>query len=131
MSEDIRLPDYIGHIQQAALDACSFVEGMDKTSFLGDRRTQSAVVMCLVIMGEASAKVMDRHADFAQVHSGIPWRSMRGMRNRIAHGYFEIDLELVWHTVQTALPALLTQLKMTREDALAHVDSAPSPRSPD
>jgi uncharacterized protein with HEPN domain len=131
MSENIRLPDYIGHIQQAALDACSFVEGMDKTNFLGDRRTQSAVVMCLVIMGEASAKVMDRHAEFAQVHSEIPWRGMRGMRNRIAHGYFEIDLELVWHTVQTALPSLLAQLKMAREDALAHIDSDPSKPSPD
>ncbi|MEA3125920.1 MAG: hypothetical protein QOD67_2939 [Caballeronia sp.] len=40
MSENIRLPDYVDHIQQAALDACSFVEGMDKTSFLGDKRTQ-------------------------------------------------------------------------------------------
>ncbi|HEV7836014.1 MAG TPA: DUF86 domain-containing protein [Caballeronia sp.] len=126
MSENIRLPDYVDHIQQAALDACSFVEGMDKTSFLGDKRTQSAVVMSLVIMGEASTKVMDRHAEFAQRHAEIPWRSMRGMRNRIAHGYFEIDLELVWDTVQTALPALLAQLKATREDALAHANSDPS-----
>jgi uncharacterized protein with HEPN domain len=113
------------------LDACSFVEGMDKTSFLGDKRTQSAVVMSLVIMGEASTKVMDRHAEFAQHHAEIPWRGMRGMRNRIAHGYFEIDLELVWDTVQTALPALLAQLKVAREDALAHSNSDPSPTSPD
>jgi uncharacterized protein with HEPN domain len=131
MSENIRLPNYIDPIQQAALDACSFVQGMDKTSFLDDKRTQSAVVMSLVIMGEASTKVMDRHAEFAQQHADIPWRSMRGMRNRIAHGYFEIDLELVWDTVQTALPALLAQLKVTREDALAHADSNPSPPSLD
>jgi uncharacterized protein with HEPN domain len=103
-----------------------FREGMDKPTFLGDKRTQSAVVMSLVIMDEASTKVMDRHAEFAQRHAEIPWRSMRGMRNRIAHGYFEIDLELVWDTVQTALPALLAQLKATREDALAHANSDPS-----
>lgn len=131
MSENIRLPDYIDHILQAALDACSFVQGMDKTSFLGDKRTQSAVVMSLVIMGEASTKVMDRHTAFAQQHPEIPWRSMRGMRNRIAHGYFEIDLELVWDTVQTALPGLLMQLKATREDAFARADSDPSPPSLD
>jgi uncharacterized protein with HEPN domain len=104
---------------------------MDKTSFLDDKRTQSAVVMSLVIMGEASTKVMDRHAEFAQRHAEIPWRSMRAMRNRIAHGYFEIDLELVWDTVQTALPALLAQLKVTHEDALVHADSDPSPPSLD
>jgi uncharacterized protein with HEPN domain len=104
---------------------------MDKTSFLDDKRTQSAVVMSLVIMGEASTKAMDRHAEFAQRHAEIPWRSMRGMRNRIAHGYFEIDLELVWDTVQTALPALSAQLKVTHEDAVAHANSDPSPPSLD
>jgi uncharacterized protein with HEPN domain len=114
MSENNRLPDYLDHIKQAALDACSFVDAMDEASFLADKRTQSAVVMSLVIMGEASTKVMDRHAEFAQRHTNIPWRSMRGMRNRIAHGYFEIDLDLVWDTVQTALPALLDQLEKTR-----------------
>ncbi|SAL39100.1 hypothetical protein AWB64_04084 [Caballeronia sordidicola] len=103
MSDNIRLSDYLDHIQQAACDAYSFVSGMDKAQFLADKRTQSAVVMSLVIMGEASTKVMDRHPEFAQQHAGIPWRSMRGMRNRIAHGYFEIDLDLVWDTVQTAL----------------------------
>jgi uncharacterized protein with HEPN domain len=114
MSESIRLPDYLDHIRQAAQDALSFIDGMEKADFLADKRTQSAVVMSLIIMGEASTKVMERHAEFAQRHSNVPWRSMRGMRNRIAHGYFEIDLELVWQTVQTALPALLKQLEKTR-----------------
>ena len=43
-------------------------------------------------------------------HAHIPWRAMKGMRNRIAHGYFEINLDVVWETVQTALPALKVQL---------------------
>lgn len=42
---------------------------------------------------------------------------MRGMRNRIAHGYFEINLDVVWDTVQTALPALLGSLSLVRADA--------------
>ena len=48
---------------------------------------------------------------FAQEHAHIPWRAMKGMRNRIAHGYFDINLDVVWETVQTALPALQEQLQ--------------------
>jgi len=115
MSES-RLPDYLDHMQQAATDACAFVEGLGKTDFLEDKRTQQAVIMSLIIIGEAATKVMD-YADFTQAHAQVPWRSMRGMRNRIAHGYFDINLDVVWDTVQTALPELLKQLPVVRRDA--------------
>ena len=108
--------DYIDHIQQAAVDARSFVEGLDKKGFLADKRTQNAVVMCLVIIGEAATKVMDQHSGFATQHPNVPWRNMRGMRNRIAHGYFDINLDIVWDTVQTALPDLLDRLSGIRPD---------------
>jgi uncharacterized protein with HEPN domain len=112
-----RLSDYLDHMQQAATDACSFVEGLAKDDFLADKRTQQAVVMSLIIIGEAATKVMDGYAEFTEVHPEVPWRSMRGMRNRIAHGYFDINLDVVWDTVQTALPALLKQLLAVRQDA--------------
>lgn len=51
---------------------------------------------------------------FADLHPQVPWRSMKGMRNRIAHGYFEIDLDTVWETVQTALPRLIELLPVVR-----------------
>ncbi len=113
MSEN-RLPDYLAHMEQAAIDACSFVEGLSKDEFLADKRTQQAVIMNLVIIGEAATKVMDRYAGFTQAHPEVPWRSMRGMRNRIAHGYFDINLDVVWDTLQTALPALAQQLSDAR-----------------
>ncbi|MHB8348307.1 MAG: HepT-like ribonuclease domain-containing protein [Acidiferrobacterales bacterium] len=116
MSEN-RLPDYLDHMQQAATDACSFVEGLGKADFLEDKRTQQAVIMSLIIIGEAATKVMDDYAEFTQAHVRVPWRSMRGMRNRIAHGYFDINLDVVWETVQTALPELLKQLLSVRQDA--------------
>jgi len=116
MSEN-RIYDYIDHIQQAATDACDFVEGLDKDDFLDDKRTQQAVIMSLIIIGEAATKVMDGYAEFIEAHPEVPWRSMRGMRNRIAHGYFDINLDVVWETVQTALPALLEQLPAVRQDA--------------
>ena len=105
-----RLPDYLDHMRQAIADAQSFTEGMVQTDFEQDKRTQQAVVMSLIVLGEAATKVMDQHPTFAEQHKQIPWRSMRGMRNRIAHGYFDINLEVVWDTVQTALPALKSQL---------------------
>lgn len=112
-----RLPDYLDHMQQAATDACAFVEGLGKADFLEDKRSQQAVIMSLIIIGEAATKVMDNYAEFTLAHAQVPWRSMRGMRNRIAHGYFDINLDIVWETVQTALPELLKQLPAVRPDA--------------
>ena len=116
MSEN-RLPDYLDHMHQAAADACSFVEGLSKADFLDDKRTQQAVIMSLVIVGEAATKVMDAYEDFARCHPDVPWRSMRGMRNRMTHGYFNMNLDVVWETVQTALPELLKQMPTVRLDA--------------
>ena len=112
-----RLADYLDHMQQAAMDACDFVQGMAREDFQQDKRTQQAVIMSLIIVGEAATKVMDSHADFAQEHPQVPWRGMRGMRNRMAHGYFDIDLDMVWNTVQNALPELLRQLSALRPPA--------------
>ena len=111
------LVDYVDHMQQAAMDACTFVEGLAKEDFLEDKRTQQAVIMSLIIIGEAVTKLLDGHAEFAEAHAQIPWRSMRGMRNRIAHGYFDINLDVVWETVQTALLKLLKQLPDVRHNA--------------
>lgn len=93
MSEN-RLHDYLDHTQQAAADACGFVEGVGEYDFLKDKRTQQAVIMSLIIIGEAATKVMDGYAEFVQAQSDVPWRSMRGMRNRIAHGDFDINLDM-------------------------------------
>lgn len=54
---DNRLRDYLGHIRQAAADACDFVDGVSKSDFLADKRTQQAVIMSLIIIGEAATKI--------------------------------------------------------------------------
>ncbi len=109
MSEN-RLHDYLEHMRQAATNARNFTDGMKKADFLADKRTQQAVIMSLVILGEVATKIMDRYPEFTDRQPAIPWRNIRGMRNRIAHGYFDINLEVVWDTVQTALPDLLLHL---------------------
>lgn len=113
MSE--RQKDYIGHMVEAAQNALDFTEGLDIPDFLSDKKTQQAVVMSLMIVGEAATKLMNSDAELTDTYPEIPWRSMRGMRNRIAHGYFEIDLAVVWETVHTALPELLKQLKTLQD----------------
>jgi uncharacterized protein with HEPN domain len=112
MTED-RLADFLHHIRVAAVDAQAFVEGLTKEEFLADKRTQQAVIMSLLIVGEAATKTMTQFPQFVAVNSHVPWQSMRGMRNRLAHGYFEINLEVVWETVQSALPDLLAKLDQT------------------
>ena len=76
-----RLGDYLEHMRQAASDALIFVEGLNKEEFAEDKRTQQAVIMSLVIIGEAAIKLMDRYPEFTAQNPQIPWRSMRGMRN--------------------------------------------------
>lgn len=112
-----RLPDYLDHMLEAAQLACGYVEGLDKDEFIADKRTQQAVILNLVIIGEAATKLLKDYGQFLDRHPDVPWRSMKGMRNRIAHGYFEINLEVVWETVQTALPQLLDRLPAIRKSA--------------
>jgi uncharacterized protein with HEPN domain len=83
--------------------------------------------MSLIVIGEASAKVMDIYADFAVSHAEVPWRKMRGMRNRITHGYFEVDFEMVWDTVTTALPELLEQFPSVQEETDDRNDNGMEP----
>ena len=116
MSEN-RLSDYLTHLQQAASDACSYSDGLSKAAFLADKRAQQAVILNLIIIGEAATKLLKDYGAFLAQHPEVPWRNMKGMRNRIAHGYFAIDLEVVWDTVQTALPQLLERLPALRQAA--------------
>ncbi len=92
MSKSKRSMDYVNHMIQAATDALGYVEGLSKADFEQDKRTQQAVVMNLLIIGEAATKLMNDVPDWVAQYSHIPWRSMRGMRNRIAHGYFGCGL---------------------------------------
>lgn len=106
--------DYLDQVRSAATDAISFIDGFTKKDFLSDKRTQQAVTMSLLVIGEAATKLMEQHPAFTEANSAIPWRNIRGMRNRIAHGYFDIDLDVVWETVRVALPQLLRSLPDAR-----------------
>lgn len=121
----LRLVDFLNHIEEAAKLARQYVAGMSQESFLSDRRTQQAVVLNLMTIGEAAARIANDHKEFAAAHPEIPWAQMRGMRNRMAHGYFDIDLNIVWQTVQFSLPELDEHIAA----ALVKIKTVDTPRS--
>jgi uncharacterized protein with HEPN domain len=115
MSEN-RLIDYLGHMLEATQLAVSYIAGLSKDDFLADKRTQQAIILNIVVIGEAATKLAKDYPEFIEQHSDVPWKNMKGMRNRIAHGYFDINLDIVWDTVQTALPQLAVQLAAIRDE---------------
>jgi uncharacterized protein with HEPN domain len=84
MSEN-RLIDYIGHMLEAAQLACSYLDGLNKGDFLADRRTQQAVILNIVVIGEAATKLAKDYPALIDQYPDVPWKNMKGMRNRIAH----------------------------------------------
>ena len=79
---------------------------MTEAEFTTNDMAQDAVIRNIEIIGEAARNIARHHRDFAGAHSGIPWESVYLMRNRVAHGYFSVDLEIVWRTLQRDLPEL-------------------------
>ena len=116
MSET-RIADYLDQMLGATGQIRSYIEGVGKDDFLSDRRTQDAIVLNLIVLGETATRLLKDHPEFADAHANIPWRAMKGMRNRIAHGYFEINLDVVWDTVSTAIPPLVENLTKLRRES--------------
>lgn len=111
----LRQADYLSHMLEATTLAQSYVDGVMKADFLEDKKTQQAVILNIMVIGEAATKLADEYPEFIAQFSQVEWKSMRGMRNRLAHGYFDINLEIVWETVKQALPILETQLRQIQK----------------
>lgn len=77
---------------------------------------QQAVVLNLMTIGEAAGRIVSDCKDFVAAHPEIPWAQMRGMRNRMVHGYFDIDLNIVWDTVDSSLPELERLLQAATDE---------------
>jgi uncharacterized protein with HEPN domain len=72
---------------------------------------QDGTVRNMEVIGEAAIKLHKVAPDMATTHPDIPWRDMRTMRNKLIHDYFDVDLDIVWSTVQQDLPALSNQIR--------------------
>jgi uncharacterized protein with HEPN domain len=95
--------DYVEDIIEAMEDAISFVKEMEYDDFAKDRKTVYAVVRALEIIGEAVKKVPLR---VRNRYPRIPWKEIAGMRDKLIHEYFGVDLKRVWKTVKEDVPNL-------------------------
>jgi uncharacterized protein with HEPN domain len=85
-----------------------YSRGMSYREFAGDERTQDAVFRRLEVIGEAANRLSQSARETC---ADVPWPQIVGMRNRLIHGYFEIDLDKVWRVVQEEIHPLLARLE--------------------
>jgi len=101
-----RLTDYLAHILEAISRIAEYTAGMDEDGFVRNKLVQDAVIRNLEIIGEASHNIETHYPEFAAAHPQLPLAFAYEMRNAVAHGYFKVDLEIVWRTIHGDLPAL-------------------------
>jgi uncharacterized protein with HEPN domain len=80
-----------------------YIYGLTMDNFKADEKTVDAVVRNLEIIGEAVRQIP---SEFKEKHSNVSWNQIAGLRNRIVHDYFGLDLEMIWHIVTSDLPEL-------------------------
>jgi uncharacterized protein with HEPN domain len=96
------------HMLDRARQACGMAHGRKRSDLKSDQMLQLALTRLVEIVGEAASRVS---LSTRKKHREIPWPDIVGMRNRLIHGYDVVDLDLLWGTVETDLPALIAQLE--------------------
>ena len=89
-----------------------YVSGWNHDAFIADDKTVDSVVRNLEIIGEAANRLPP---NFKAQHSEIKWPKIIGLRHRIVHDYFSIDVEIVWEIIQNDLPAFKSRLSLARQ----------------
>jgi uncharacterized protein with HEPN domain len=98
----------VRHILDAAREALDFSYGRSREDVSKNRMLNLSLVRLLEIIGEAAKGLSP---GFIKTHPGIPWKKMSGIRDRLIHGYFDVNLDVVWETVTEDLPPLITDLE--------------------
>lgn len=93
--------------------AANFVEGMSYEEFVQDEKTVFAVIRAMEIIGEAVKNIPD---DVGKSYPEVPWKGMAGMRNKVIHEYFGVDLKVVWETIQERIPEVKPSLEKIMRD---------------
>lgn len=104
---------YVEHMLESIERIESYTEDVDERAFKRSPLIQDAVIRHLEVVGEAATRVSD---DAQDRYDDIPWRDITGMRNKLIHGYFGVDVDVVWETVVEDLPPLKAQLERIRDE---------------
>ena len=99
---------FITHMIESGEAVMSFTEGLDINDFQRDERTYKATLWDLRIIGEAATRIPN---EIREANPHIQWRQMIGMRNRITHAYEATDTDIVWDTIKSDIPKMLTYLR--------------------
>ena len=96
------------HMLDAAQKVVKFIQNSNRADLDKDEKLSLSIVRLLEIIGKAARNVSDQCQN---MYPEIPWRQMAGMRNRLIHGYFDVDLNIVWKIATIDLPVLITELQ--------------------
>lgn len=97
----------VADIVESARSIGDYIAGVSRDEFIENEQLQDSVIRRLLVIGEASGRLS---ASFLDTRPSIPWREIRGMRNRMVHVYDDIDVNLVWRTARSDVPSLLAEL---------------------
>lgn len=100
--------DYLADILAALDETAEFTAGMSFEAFARDRKTVNAVVRSLEVLGEAAKRIPD---DLRAQAPAVPWKYMAGMRDKLIHAYFGVDLRIVWAAAREELPPLRGEIE--------------------
>lgn len=95
--------EYLRHILDETEYLLDHAQDLSKEEFIQDETLRRAFVRSIEIIGEATKQVPE---NFRQRYSHVQWRAMAGMRDRLVHGYFGVDYEIVWDVVVNKIPGL-------------------------
>lgn len=113
-----RLANYPDHTLEAIERCYHYIDSMDEAAFIEDEKTQDAVIRTFEVMGEASNNIRKHYPDFIQQHADVPFNFAYEMRNVLAHGYFKLDLHILWKTIQTDLNSFYQAVKRLRTELI-------------
>lgn len=113
----LRLSDYLAHMLEAARQIQAYTRDRSASDFLADRMLQDAVIRNIEVLGEAARRVLEVLPDAEARFPSVPFTAIYAMRNQLAHGYFSVDLDLVWSVIERDIPPLKQELERAAQQA--------------